>query len=86
MYVVRTSRRSDLQEALAAAGIASAAYYVTPLHLQPALAYLGWKPGSVPETARAGAENLALPRGGGIGRDEQEGVVETVRAALGVTV
>jgi dTDP-4-amino-4,6-dideoxygalactose transaminase len=86
MYVVRTSRRSDLQEALAAAGIASAAYYVTPLHLQPAVAYLGWKPGSLPETERAGAENLALPMWGGIGRDEQERVVETVRAALGVTV
>jgi dTDP-4-amino-4,6-dideoxygalactose transaminase len=86
MYVVRTPRRAELQEALAVAGIASAAYYVTPMHLQPALAYLGWKRGSLPETERAAAENLALPMWGGLGGDEQERVVETMRAALGVTV
>jgi dTDP-4-amino-4,6-dideoxygalactose transaminase len=86
MFVVRTSRREELSEALAAAGIASAAYYVTPLHLQPALAYLGWQPGSLPETERAATENLALPMWGAIGPDEQERVVETMRAALGVTV
>ena len=33
--------------------IASAAYYVTPLHLQPALRHLGWEAGSLPETERA---------------------------------
>ncbi len=86
MYVVRTPRRAELQEALAAAGIASASYYVTPMHLQPALAYLGWERGSLPETERAAAENLALPMWGGLGGDEQERVVETMRAALGVTV
>jgi len=86
MYVVRTPRRAELQEALAVAGIASAAYYVTPMHLQPALAYLGWKRGSLPETERAAAENLALPMWGGLGGNEQERVVETMRAALGVTV
>jgi len=86
MYVVRTPRRAELQEVLAVAGIASAAYYVTPMHLQPALAYLGWKRGSLPETERAAAENLALPMWGGLGGDEQERVVETMRAALGVAV
>jgi dTDP-4-amino-4,6-dideoxygalactose transaminase len=86
MYVVRTTRRAELRDALAGAGIASAAYYATPMHLQPALAYLGWAPGSLPETERAAADNLALPMWGGIGGDEQERVVETMRAALGVTV
>jgi dTDP-4-amino-4,6-dideoxygalactose transaminase len=86
MYVVRTPRRRELAAALAEAGIASASYYVTPLHLQPALAYLGWAPGSLPETERAAAENLALPMWGGIGAAAQERVVEAVRAALGVPV
>ncbi len=86
MYVVRSPSREELQAALSEAGIASAAYYVTPLHLQPALAYLGHRPGSLPETERAAAENLALPMWGGIGAQAQERVVETVRAALGVTV
>ena len=61
--------------ALGEVGIASASYYVTPLHLQPAMAYLGYEPGSLPETERAAAENLALPMWGGIGPAEQERVV-----------
>jgi dTDP-4-amino-4,6-dideoxygalactose transaminase len=86
MYVVRTTDRARIAEALKAAGISCAAYYVTPLHLQPAMAHLGWQPGSLPETERAAAENLALPLWGGITPDVQERVVDTVRAAVGVTV
>jgi dTDP-4-amino-4,6-dideoxygalactose transaminase len=84
MYVVRSERRREIAAALSEAGIASASYYVTPLHLQPAMAYLGWAPGSLPETERAAAENLALPIWAGIGPEAQERVVDTVRAALGV--
>ena len=86
MFVIRSTERAQIAEALKAEGIACAAYYVTPLHLQPAMAHLGWQPGSLPETERAAAENLALPLWGGITADVQERVVETVRAAVGVTV
>ena len=75
MYVVRTPDRARIAAALKEAGIASASYYVTPLHLQPAMRYLGYGPGSLPETERAAAENLALPMWGGIGADVQEQVV-----------
>ncbi|MGH3079476.1 MAG: DegT/DnrJ/EryC1/StrS family aminotransferase [Gaiellaceae bacterium] len=84
MYVVRSGRRAEISAALGAAGIASASYYVTPLHLQPALAHLGWDRGSLPETEQAALENLALPMWGGIGPEEQERVVETVRSVVGV--
>jgi dTDP-4-amino-4,6-dideoxygalactose transaminase len=86
MYVVRTTERARIAEALREAGIASAAYYVTPLHLQPAMSYLGYEPGSLPETERAAAENLALPLWAGIGVEQQERVVATIRAAAGVVV
>ena len=86
MYVVRTSERARIADALREAGIASASYYATPLHLQPAMAYLGYAPGSLPETERAAAENLALPMWGGIGPDEQEQVVAAVKSAVGVAV
>ena len=86
LYVVRTPERDRIAAALLEAGISSASYYTTPLHLQPAMRYLGWEPGSLPETERAAAENLALPMWGGIGTDVQEQVVATVRAAAGVTV
>jgi dTDP-4-amino-4,6-dideoxygalactose transaminase len=84
MYVVRSSERDRIAAHLAEAAIASAAYYVVPTHLQPALTHLGWRPGSLPETERAAAENLALPMWGGITAHVQERVVETVRAAAGV--
>jgi dTDP-4-amino-4,6-dideoxygalactose transaminase len=83
MFVVRSPERDRIAAALAEREIASASYYVTPLHLQPALQFLGWTPGSLPETEKAAAENLALPLWGGIGADVQERVVETVLAAVG---
>jgi dTDP-4-amino-4,6-dideoxygalactose transaminase len=84
MYVVRSSHRAEIAAALGEAGIACASYYVTPLHLQPAMRYLGVPEGALPETERAAAENLALPMWGGIDRDRQERVVEAVRSAVGV--
>jgi dTDP-3-amino-3,4,6-trideoxy-alpha-D-glucose transaminase len=84
VYAVRTSRRAEIAAALREAGIASASYYTTPLHLQPALSYLDVPEGSLPETERAAAENLALPMWAGIAPEQQERVVEAVRAAVGV--
>jgi dTDP-4-amino-4,6-dideoxygalactose transaminase len=84
VYVVRTPDRDRLAARLKEAGIASAAYYAVPTHLQPAMQQLGVRTGSLPETERAAAENLALPMWGGIGADVQERVVETVLAAAGV--
>jgi dTDP-4-amino-4,6-dideoxygalactose transaminase len=86
MFVVRTTERERIGSRLAEAGIASASYYVMPCHLQPALRYLGYRPGSLPETERAAAENLALPMWGGIDGDAQRRVVETVLSAAGVGV
>ena len=86
MYVVRTPERTRVSEALSAAGIASASYYVTPTHLQPALRSLGYEEGSLPETERAARENLALPLWAGIDAQTQERVVETIRAAARVGV
>ncbi len=83
MYVVRSPERDRIASALQEVGIASAAYYVTPLHLQPAMRRFGWEPGSLPETERAAAENLALPLWGGITADVQERVVDAIRSAVG---
>jgi dTDP-4-amino-4,6-dideoxygalactose transaminase len=84
MYVVRTQERARLEAALAAAGIACASYYVTPMHLQPALRFLGWREGSLPETERASRENLALPLWAGIPPETQERVVSVIREASAV--
>jgi dTDP-4-amino-4,6-dideoxygalactose transaminase len=84
MYVARTPERDRFREALAAAGIGNASYYVVPLHLQPALRYLGWKEGSLPETEKAAADNLALPMWAGIPAETQERVVSVIREAAAV--
>ncbi len=84
MYVVRSPERERLASALDAADIANASYYVTPLHLQRGLRFLGYERGSLPETERAAAENLALPLWPGIAAGVQGRVVETVRAAVAV--
>jgi dTDP-3-amino-3,4,6-trideoxy-alpha-D-glucose transaminase len=82
MYVVRSPERDAIAAALEAAGIGHASYYVTPLHLQPALRFLGWSEGSLPETERASRENLALPLWAGIDAPTQERIVEVVRSAV----
>jgi dTDP-4-amino-4,6-dideoxygalactose transaminase len=84
MYVVRSPERQRLSAALSAAGIACATYYVTPLHLQPALRFLGGQEGTLPETERASRENLALPMWAGIDAATQEQVVSVIREAATV--
>ena len=84
MYVVRSPERDRIAAALEQAGIACARYYVTPLHLQPALRFLGYEEGSLPETERASRENLALPLWAGIDAATQERVVTAVREAVSV--
>ena len=82
VFVVRSPERDRIAEHLEAAGIASATYYATPLHRQPALAYLGQAELDFPETERASRENLALPMWSGIGAEVQEQVVSAVKEAV----
>ncbi|MGH8296108.1 MAG: DegT/DnrJ/EryC1/StrS family aminotransferase [Steroidobacteraceae bacterium] len=60
-YVIRAERRDGLRQCLAAAGIGTEIYYPIPLHLQQCFAYLGHRPGELPESERAAGEVLALP-------------------------
>ena len=77
-YVVRARKRDDLREFLTKRGIGSEVYYPIPLHLQPALAYLGYRAGDLPESERATGEVLALPMFPELTEDEQKYVVENV--------
>jgi dTDP-4-amino-4,6-dideoxygalactose transaminase len=84
LFVCRSPERDRIRAALTEAGIASAVYYTTPLHLQPALRFLGYEPGSLPETERVATDNFSLPLWPGISVETQEQVVDTVRSAVGV--
>jgi len=82
LFVCRSRERDAIRAALSEAGIASATYYTTPLHLQPSLRFLGYEPGSLPATEQAGAENFSLPLWPGIPVEAQERVVDVVRSAV----
>ena len=86
LFVCRSTERDRIRASLTDAGIGNAQYYLPPLHLQPAMRYLGWAAGSLPETERAAAENFSVPLWAGISAEQQERVVEAVRAAVGAPV
>ncbi len=84
MYCVRSPERDRLAAALKEADIGSAIYYQPPLHLQPALRYLGYSEGDFPETEQASRENLCLPLWAGITEEQQAEVVSVLKRASGL--
>ena len=86
LFVSRSSERDRIVEALREAEIGCATYYLPPLHLQPALAYLGYEEGSLPETEKLARENFSVPLWAGIASEQQERVVSVVRSTVGAPV
>jgi dTDP-4-amino-4,6-dideoxygalactose transaminase len=80
-FCVRSAERDTLTAALAAADIGFTSYYSPPLHLQPALAYLGYREGDFPETEKAARENLCLPLWAGISEEQQKEVASVLERA-----
>lgn len=77
-YVIRVPRRDKLKVYLRERGVPSEIYYPIPLHLQRALAYLGYKPGDLPESEAASREVLALPVFPELTTEQQELVVDSI--------
>ena len=84
LFVCRSPERDRIRKALQDAQIGTLAYYVTPLHLQPALRYLGYEPRALPETERVARDNFSVPLWAGIEAATQERVVDVVREAAAV--
>jgi dTDP-3-amino-3,4,6-trideoxy-alpha-D-glucose transaminase len=84
LFVCRSPERDRIRSALQDAGIGSAVYYATPLHLQPALSYLGYERGSLPVTEQLAQDNFSVPLWAGIDAAAQERVVSVVQAAAPV--
>jgi dTDP-4-amino-4,6-dideoxygalactose transaminase len=86
LFVSRSPERDAIVAALRAAEIGCATYYVKPLHLQPALRYLGYGEGSLPQTEKLARENFSVPLWAGITLEQQERIVDVVRSAVGAPV
>jgi dTDP-4-amino-4,6-dideoxygalactose transaminase len=81
LYVVRTSRRTELADFLKQRGVQTGVHYPVPAHRQPAVAHLA--PPSLPETERLVDEILTLPLSACHTEAEIDQVAEAVRAFFG---
>jgi dTDP-3-amino-3,4,6-trideoxy-alpha-D-glucose transaminase len=84
LFVCRSVERDRIRAALEEAGIGSAVYYATPLHLQPAFSALAYGRGALPVTEQLAQENFSVPIWAGIDASTQERVVSVVQASAPV--
>jgi dTDP-4-amino-4,6-dideoxygalactose transaminase len=82
LYVVRVADRDELLRRLHADGIGAGVHYPVPVHLTPAMAELGYGPGSFPVSERAASTILSLPLFPGITAAQQDRVVDALLRAL----
>jgi dTDP-4-amino-4,6-dideoxygalactose transaminase len=77
-YIIRSSRRDALKNAMEKVGIATEIYYPVPMHLQECFAYLGQGKGTFPHSESAALETVALPVYPELEEAQARYVVETV--------
>lgn len=81
-YTIRVHgrRREGLKSYLAQRGVETTEYYPLPLHLQPALQYLGYEKGAFPQAERASQQVLSLPMFPELASDQIEWVASSIKA------
>ncbi|MGY3234540.1 MULTISPECIES: DegT/DnrJ/EryC1/StrS family aminotransferase [unclassified Bradyrhizobium] len=70
LYVITTDERDAMRIKLDEAGVATGIHYPLPLHLQPALAHLGYRQGDLPCCEVLAARSLSLPMFPELTRDQ----------------
>jgi dTDP-4-amino-4,6-dideoxygalactose transaminase len=79
LYVIQSDNRDTLRQQLTAAGIETGLHYPTPLHLQEAYRFLGYKQGDFPVTEKVKSRILSLPMYPGIRSEAVERVASELR-------
>jgi dTDP-4-amino-4,6-dideoxygalactose transaminase len=77
-YSIRVQRRDELQAYLRDHGIPTEIYYPSPLHVEPAFTYLGYRDGDFPKAEATCHEVLSLPIYPELTPDQQRAVVATI--------
>jgi dTDP-4-amino-4,6-dideoxygalactose transaminase len=80
LYTLRARDRDGLQAHLQACGIATAVHYPRPIHLQPAMAAAGGKPGDLPVSERLSREVIQVPLYPELPLETVERIAQEVRA------
>ncbi len=81
-YTVRVPRRDEAVTYLREHGVGVAIHYPTPLHFQPAFAYLGLGEGAFPVAEQVSQEVLSLPLFPEITEEQQRYVADTLKDFL----
>lgn len=81
-YTVRVKNRSEIMAALSEQDIPTAVHYPTPLHLQPAYAYLGLSKGSLPISEQMASEVMSLPMHPYLDKTEVEWVALALQKSM----
>lgn len=82
LFVIRHPKRDALQSELQKRGVGTLIHYPIPLHLQPAFAALGGRPGDFPVAEKAAAEILSLPLYPELTGEQANAVCRAVREAV----
>lgn len=77
-FVIGVDERDALREHLRARGVPSEVYYPSPLHLQPAFAFLGYRQKAFPQAEAACQQVLALPVSPQMTQAQQQRVVDSI--------
>jgi dTDP-4-amino-4,6-dideoxygalactose transaminase len=83
LFVIETGERDALKASLQANGIESGIHYPIPVHLQPALANLGYESGQFPIAERLASRSLSLPMYPELPLDDLERVTDAIRRYFG---
>lgn len=81
-YTLRVGKRGELSTALKALGVPTAVHYPIPLHLQPVFSGLRLEEGAFPVAELLGQSVISLPMGPDVTEDQQDFVVNSLKAAL----
>jgi dTDP-4-amino-4,6-dideoxygalactose transaminase len=82
LYVIRTPYRDQLQTYLKEHGVFTGIHYPVPIHMQRAVEFLGYQPGSLPITEQITGEILSLPMFAELTEEQIDYVVECTKAFL----
>ena len=78
LYVIKSKNRDALKKHLEINGIETGIHYPLPLHLQPALSYLGYKKGDFPVAESLAEQILSIPMYPFLKDEEQDKIISAI--------
>ena len=78
LYVIQVSNRAEPARALTEHEIGHGVHYPTPLHIQPSMKHLGYKPGALPVTEHAAGRVISIPMCAELTLEQIERVCEII--------